>query len=130
MTRARDLASGVVPGTWIAYTPTWTNLTVGNGSITGRYIQIGKTVHVFVTLGFGSTTSVSGIFYASLPTAAAATPIGTGWAFDDSAVQWNNLTFTHVNYFISASGSRYSATHPWTWATGDAIRFSMTYEAA
>jgi hypothetical protein len=133
MTRARDLASGVVPGEWITYTPTWTGLTVGNGSNVGRYIKIGKTVHVFVVLGFGSTTSVSGIFRASLPIAppvGSTAPIGTGWAFDNSSITWNNLTFTNGNYFISASGSRYNATHPWTWGSGDSVRFSITYEVA
>ena len=119
-------------GAWQTYTPTWTNLTVGNANNTGRYIQIGKTVHVFVSLEFGSTTSISGIFYPSLPVTpfAGFAFMGTGWGFDNSAVQWNNLTFTTGNYFISSSGSRYSATHPWTWATGDLVRLTMTYEAA
>jgi hypothetical protein len=48
-----------VSGSWVAYTPTLTNITLGNGTLTGRYKQIGKLVFFEVTLTFGSTTTLA-----------------------------------------------------------------------
>src|SRR5207253_1317172 len=36
-------------GAWQSWTPTWTNLTVGNAVQACKYIQIGKTVHFRVS---------------------------------------------------------------------------------
>lgn len=48
-------------GPWISYTPAWTALSsapsVGNGSISGKYILDGKTVHFHIGLATGSTTT-------------------------------------------------------------------------
>ena len=41
------------------FTPTWTNITVGNGTSTGSYVQVGDLVFVRASLVFGSTTAVS-----------------------------------------------------------------------
>ena len=56
-------ASSSVPAftKWTAYTPTVpTNITLGNGSITGRYTVIGNVLKYQVTVSYGSTTSVGG----------------------------------------------------------------------
>ena len=45
---------------WTSWTPSWTNLTVGNGTVTAKYRENSDTVDVILTLVFGSTTSVSG----------------------------------------------------------------------
>lgn len=62
----------VMPGIWRPFTPQWfgdaSNPAIGNGSLTGRYMQRGKTciAHTFVT--FGSTTNGGGgIIAFSLP---------------------------------------------------------------
>ena len=34
-------------GTWRTYTPTLTNLTLGNGTLTAKYAQTGKIVTVY-----------------------------------------------------------------------------------
>src|ERR1019366_1870347 len=59
---AKAAASSVPAFTkWTAYTPTVpTNITLGNGSITGRYTVIGNVLKYQVTVGYGSTTSVGG----------------------------------------------------------------------
>ena len=64
------------PGVWAAYTPvltaSTTNPTLGNGTILGRYMQIGKTVWCSVRLAWGSTSTVgSGIYRITLPVTAA-----------------------------------------------------------
>jgi hypothetical protein len=63
---------------WTTYNPSWTasvtNPVIGNGTITGRYKQIGKTVFVVVKISMGtSTTYGSGIWRISLPVNAFAT---------------------------------------------------------
>lgn len=46
-----------ISAAWTAYTPTAANFTVGNGTLTGRYIQIGKIIIVRITFTAGSTSS-------------------------------------------------------------------------
>lgn len=43
-------------GVWTSYTPAWSG-TLGNGSISGSYTQVGKLVNWEATLIWGSTTS-------------------------------------------------------------------------
>lgn len=52
---------------WVAYTPTLTNMTIGNGSVLGRYCQIGKSLLIRWVISFGTTTTVSGQVSLSLP---------------------------------------------------------------
>jgi hypothetical protein len=62
--------------TWIAaaqpltlqtYTPTYTNLTLGNGTVTARYAESGDFVWIYVLLVWGSTTSITGAIEISTP---------------------------------------------------------------
>lgn len=58
---------------WQDYTPTFTNLTVGNATMIARYIEAGKLVHWRVGLIGGNTSSASGAIKVSLPADAHAT---------------------------------------------------------
>ena len=58
--RTADLA-------WTSYSPTLTNLTIGNGTLTASYKLIGKTLHIRITFVYGSTTSTSGNVAVGLP---------------------------------------------------------------
>jgi hypothetical protein len=55
---------------WTAYTPTLTNITLGNGGLNFVYAQLGKTVQVRGSLTFGSTTSITGTMLIGLPVTA------------------------------------------------------------
>ena len=46
--------------TWTAYTPTLSNLTIGNGTADFKYVEIGNLVVVMFQIVWGSTTSTSG----------------------------------------------------------------------
>lgn len=126
-------------GAWSGYTPTFTNLTVGNGTTAFTYVQIGKTVHVRGRLTFGSTTSVTGAISISLPVTATAqffvpnVSARSGGA--DYAMYAAAATGTIAINAIGSAGTyanrvTTSATIPGTWANGDNITFSATYEAA
>ena len=72
---------------WTAYTPTWTSSgtapALGNGTLTGRYQQNGKSAQYEIRLTAGSTTTFgTGNYNFSLPTAAHdANPDAMGWAY-------------------------------------------------
>ena len=136
--------TGASLGAWTAYTPTFTNLTVGNATKTFRYCQIGKMVFVSGTFVWGSTTSAtSSSTTFTLPvTAQSGTFRGLGHAvYVDSGTQtyWGSVTMnstttaTLSQFFIGASyvvNSTVSSIVPFTWANGDDVRFQFMYEAA
>jgi len=140
------LQSGTGSGwSWQSWTPTWTNLTVGNGTVTANYIQTGKQVTASLFLTFGSTTSVSGLITFSLPVSgnarySAINIIGnallgdTGNANYPAAVNNSNATTAIINAF-NASGTYTtytgtSSTVPFTWGNGDTLSCLLFYEAA
>lgn len=127
---------------WTAYTPTWTAATtnpeLGDGTLTGYYLQAGKLVVLSIVLTMGSTTTYgAGAYRFSLPTTASRPGVGAfaGRLFDSSAsvhnmaggfVQTASLADLQV---LHPTGSC-TATAPWTWASGDIIELAGSYEAA
>jgi hypothetical protein len=137
-------AVGVDPAS-VAYTPTFTNLTVGNGTLDFIYIQVGKLVFVQGGILFGSTTSISGNVDITLPVTAASVlnfpTIGVGQFHDASTsnryfggIILNSTTAAGPRLLVVSStyliNAGTSATIPFTWTTGDHILMTFTYEAA
>jgi len=137
--------------TFTSYTPSWTNLTVGNGTVTAVSATNGDLVSVVVKIVFGSTTSVSGtpIKY-SLPSTAHSSiylcefpgglMLDSGSYYTECHTQifdsgtnggivWNNINegATTQNFPVQ---SNTSSTLPWTWANGDQIVSAFTYRKA
>ena len=125
-------------GTW---TPTISNLTIGNGSAQGRYTKIGRVVTVEVYVEWGSTTSASGAWSVNnLPFTSAATHRSYGSCnMLDSGVDnyWGgvqvDLSSTTLTFLALISSLTYTAqtsvtaSVPMTWTTSDAVRASVTY---
>lgn len=142
------LTSGTGTGwAWSSWTPTFTNLTVGNGTLTARYIQIGKTVFARLGFVFGNTSAVSGAVTFTLPVTAAALVAGSNMDIVGSALMTDNSSNLNNGYVAlnsttkailrgeTASGTYVnltdlSSTIPVTWATGYIIGLSFVYEAA
>jgi hypothetical protein len=122
-------------GTW---TPVFTGLTIGNGTISGTYTKIGRQVTIVFGFACGSTTSVGTLGnITGLPFAAANIWSGYikvhGVAFD-SGSRWYEAvavigsgdtnavvpSITNYNAAISAS-------NPMTWANNDNLVFTATY---
>ncbi len=126
---------------WTSFTPSWINITQGNGTVTASYKQIGKTVHLFVKLVWGSTTSASGSMGLTLPVTAKNTGYVVPLWINDSGsstftgVAWIYAT-TQIFFYANKSDSTYTyvananATVPMTWTTNDELQFVITYEAA
>lgn len=128
-------------GDWTTYTPTLTNLTIGNGTVSARYQQIGKLVNVFVRIGLGSTSSVGTSPSFTLPTNVQTNGVQGFAGYDRFGVGAGPLGFilsaSNVCYPLSlnAGGSflaynTMTATNPFTWGTNDAMFFQFSYEAA
>lgn len=136
-------------GLWAAYTPAWTALTtnpvLGNGTLTGKFAQIGKTVVFRIDLTIGSTTSFgSGQWRFSLPvTSAAGTGMNVGGFYSDASggpAVWpvfggRGITTTTFEPFapFSQTDTRVgllTGAAPFTWATSDEVHFVGVYEAA
>ncbi|QMP84416.1 hypothetical protein HUN42_00038 [Streptomyces phage Dagobah] len=142
-----DLLEGMV-GEWQDFTPTWTasttNPSIGaNGTLLGRYVQIGGKVYFSIKVTGGSSTSWgSGSYSWALPVIAAAEieMVGTCFVGDSSA---GSAGYSTGIAFIGAGASTVSGyiggknassivsnANPQTFATGDRIWLSGTYEAA
>lgn len=130
---------------WQTWTPTWTNLTVGNGTLVAKYSQIGKTVRGYISFIVGSTSAVSGSIIWSLPVTASSNYAGTdpigqsymedvGNAFLEGMVILSSTTTARLAALGSASTyvglANTSGSVPFTWGTSDFFRLTFTYEAA
>jgi hypothetical protein len=146
---AKVAIGNTVLGAWIDYTPTWTaaftNPVIGNGSITGRYSLVNKTVTAQILVVMGSTTTFgNGGYFFSLPVTAAATlvgypALGAGWANDVSASAATTLTAQVHNSGTTLFGLRFTSASnngavnhnaPYTWASTDFITATIQYKAA
>lgn len=139
--RSADLNS---IGTWTDYTPTLTNVTLGNGTRSGRWTRQGDLVTFWARIAAGSTTSVTGLIGFSLPVTAAAGVHDAqfeGVMIDATgptrlAGFVDAVSTTQVDlYALSASGTYVSAvatsgTVPFTVANFDEYIVAGTYEAA
>ncbi|MFD5975573.1 hypothetical protein [Streptomyces bacillaris] len=133
---------------WTAYTPTWassgTQPSLGNGTLAGRYMKIGRTVEVYIALTWGSTTTPGTAGYtlslpfqaaASLPGGLTATCTTTGSV--NAIGGWvtvGNSATTTGNIWI-ASPSTIGDWNVWgagtpTLAAGDVVRVYGTYQSA
>lgn len=130
---------GVRVGKANAYTPTLTNWTAT--SITGRYIQTGKLVHVFFEAS--GTITCSGIMRVTVPVTAAASNRLNGHhgIMLEGGVAWYPCMTTAFSttefdiYAMTQTGTPIrwlatSASSPFTWGAGDAVSITFSYEAA
>lgn len=132
-------------GAWQSYTVSWTaattNPSIGNGTLAGRYVQIGKTVICNITLVMGSTTTYgSGKWMFSLPVTAKSsglTYLGK-WVIVDAGTTYyeGNLILysagSNVEFFIrnQNAADEFNSTTPISWAENDQLMISIVYETA
>lgn len=129
---------------WADWTPTYTNMTVGNGTATARYMPIGKTVHCYYGLTLGSTSTIGTNPRISPPVNIAGVvpslvPLG-GAKFSESGGDdilgvvrksaTANFTFDVYNHTTTYGKSTgLTALIPFSWGTADRFVFSATYES-
>lgn len=137
----RDALGTASMSAWTAYTPTLGGFTAGSGTPTaGAYVQVGKTVHFRATWTYGSASAAAAARPTmTLPVTAAATGNSAGFNavfFDTSATAYYmagayqssttvvTMGVAGTNGVINVAGTA----SPMTWATGDQIILSGTYE--
>ncbi|CAM5590422.1 hypothetical protein SALBM135S_03218 [Streptomyces alboniger] len=140
-------------GAWTTWTPTWladggAAPTLNNGSLSGRYMKVGRTVDWVLQLTWGSTTAAGGggasenwMFTLPAPPATGFTyRIASFDAFDASA----SLHYGGRSIYSTASGgvlrslisdradttTIWDSVAPFVWAAGDILYGSGRYEAA
>lgn len=115
---------------WSAWTPTWSNLTVGNGTVLARYRQVGKTVDYRIKFTLGTTSVVGTSPNFTLPVAP------TGGFIADDMIGLGHGTDASINTYVlgvfyNGSGiARFniSATVPFTFGNSDWFESVFTYE--
>ena len=125
-----------------SFTPTLTNITIGNGTNTATYVRLGNVVHLTGKITFGSTTTIAAGAKISLPVNAKLvkqiaatvryTDTGTndyvGYFVIDSASTARFYTFEASSTYVAFQGI--SNTIPFTWTNTDEITYQLTYEVA
>jgi len=134
---------------WTSYTPVWSldgagSTTVGNGTLTGSYKVIGKTVFFLARLVWGSSTNITSgaglTWRLSIPiTSSATTNIIANALYRDgttyytgSAINEPGTSTTIVTlYYVTTSGalSQVISSTPFTWANGDSLTITGTYQS-
>jgi hypothetical protein len=130
-------------GEYTAFTPSFTNFTLGNGTVAFRFGRVQEFVHVIGRIVLGSTSSVTGNMTIAPPVAMSGMPSGTtviGQTFvvDSGAGEQIGLLLTNgTNIFVQAmnvaatypTNVGFTSTVPFTWAVNDSINISCIYEA-
>jgi hypothetical protein len=138
-----------VSAAWQSWTPTYTGLTLGNGSVTARYLEVGQLGRAYISITLGSTSSMSAVtaFTISNPSTMAfaavgvTTPIGqaefrdTGTNSFSGIIGYANTTTVQPrNYSVSGSliseANSVTSSVPFTWTTGDIFWGIWTYHKA
>jgi hypothetical protein len=134
---------------WTSYTPTITadggGFAINNGTLTGRYKQVGKTVFFKLKFIFGSTTNAgTGHWNFSLPVTAYDSNFTFSAAILNDGIAWyggignGNYTGSTSSFAVIIPGTDSSVTTwasvgnggPFIWGTADNITISGSYEAA
>ena len=133
-------AAGGASYPWTSYTPTLTNITKGNGTVTAVYQQIDKLVTVNIFFLMGSTSAMGNSPKFSLPVSNVDSYV------DGVCVLWDQGVAVHtgscyayadnlVIEYLDASATSLqpggiSSTTPFTWNTNDKIYAQLSYQVA
>jgi hypothetical protein len=125
-----------------AITPTWTNLTIGNGTTAAYHMKIGRFVYYAGFLSWGSTTSATASSTVVSIPFTAATRTGMEWQgsarIGDAGTRGYpaecgiSSAGTTMGFHHPESGNfgAVNSTNPMTWTTNDQLFWTIIYEAA
>lgn len=139
-----------IVGPWTSYTPVWsstgTAVSLGNGSIWGRYVQFGSTCIALIEMVCGSTTTFgSGTYSWTLPLLSANPSDGdSNWSAGTGAARAHNATSwwtgtssvpknsTAMRIYSHSAGAEWGPSQPFTWTalTSNYFTAEITYQTA
>jgi hypothetical protein len=123
-------------GSWTSWTPSGrTGLTVGNGSETAKYTQIGKIVYFLYDFVLGSTSAIGASFVQVALPKSNTNDVWFGNAnyLDAGVANYvGNIQITGGFFILkyTDTASNITSTSPFTWGTGDSLRVTGFYEVA
>lgn len=122
-------------GGWVAYAPAWTGSTtsptLGNGTLVGRYMLIGKTCYYSLQLTIGSTTNGgAGSWGFTLPFAAATWQAALGWVSSYGLFAAPVAGLINGAAITNMAEGRNSLTAGYALAAGSLVLFTGVYEIA
>ena len=127
---------------WGPWTPTYSNLTIGNGVVVSRFADINGTIVLTYELTFGTTTVMGSTPTISLPVTAAGNvvPMGVVWILEDGGVIfWGAVELSGTTDFIPKildttstwlNAINITVSTPITWDTDDVLSVIAIYEPA
>jgi hypothetical protein len=142
------IGTNSVHAAWTSFTPSWTNLTVGNATQQGRYCKYGTLVVCSVNIVFGNTSAMGANPTLTLPVTASSTMYGAsglmycGWSYftDSGTANYAGFvrmtTTTTVSPLVGNAASTYlgesglSSTVPMTWTTNDQLNMYFSYQSS
>lgn len=141
VTPAKLVAGSGTGWAWQSWTPTWTNLTPGNGVNSSKYTQIGKTVFFTVDFVLGTTSSVGTGPIFSLPLTSAAITIGfpvawgrildSGTGYFNPTAELASTTTAVLKYWdTNNAAAGITASAPMVWTNPDSIWVMGWFQAA
>lgn len=133
----RDLGNAF--GAWTSYTPTvgGTGWAIGNGTATGAYCRVGDLIHFRASVTWGSSSTFgSAALTLTVPVTAAASATFMGRGVDSGSMvglffilSASTTTLTTRLLSTTATADGAISTAPFTWASGDSLDVTGTYEA-
>jgi len=130
---------------WTTYTPTWTAdgtaPAIGNGTLTGRYKTVGKSVLFSIRVLMGTTTTYgSGNWRFGLPVNSQSdvnvvVPVtylhnGVAWYYGIANTEYLGQTSNITPLYGSTTATPITSANPFTWSSGCTIAINGTYESA
>jgi hypothetical protein len=122
-------------GSPIDYTPTWTgdvsNPAIGDGSISGKWQQVGRVVHYQIIVVIGSSTTLgTGAWKFGLPTASSPSDshvAGSALITDAGTAHYLGVPRVSSDAIYVHTPNEIGPATPHVWANTDAIRIAGTY---
>lgn len=121
---------------WQSWTPSWVNLTIGNAVVSGKYIQIGKTVLFNLAVIFGTTSAMGTLPTFTLPVTSVtpsnvASLIASGnFSSKPGWATWNSTTTAMLRVWDANNDlQNITPTLPFTWGNGSTILLHGFYQA-
>ena len=121
---------------WVSYTPTLSNITLGNGTLAARYALFGKTMFFYIQFTLGSTSAIGSDPSFSFPSGISSaftqnSPFGFGSTSSIGGVRYPLLVYSSGSTIFSPRALNAASTYlshvavgasiPVTWASGNTM---------
>lgn len=132
-----NLGIGSIASAWSSFTPTLSNITLGNGTLVGAQRTVGKTVDFTFNLLVGSTTSFTGAQAGfNLPATTLNRHAFSAYYLDSGTRHWvgtakvdSGTTLATLHHSDSSGTGGVTSTAPFTWAVNDLIVVTGSYQS-